>query len=146
MMKHWDIQRELIRFVEVSRSIAAMTMAHQEMPTASAAVTARPGAPNADWKPYYGLAGDEIIVALHKRITDMPSGLQIRFWINVQGRVTQIHIDRSSHDPSIDNIAEYQVLQNMQLPPPPSDMPMPLVLNVIIAPSGWIYSLDQPLQ
>jgi TonB family protein len=157
MTRGWDISQELTRLAVLSRSIMALMLGHEPLPFVSVTAdvgdsrntidaSGDPDALHDCWKKFDSVAGDQIIAALRKKITDMPSGLQISFWIGTEGRVAVTRIDRSSGDAGIDDIAENQVLRNMQFIPPPADMPMPLVLSVTITPSGWIYSLDRLLQ
>ena len=72
--------------------------------------------------------------ALHqnnKTRTASISGVRIRIWADNTARVTRAQIVGSTGDPSIDS-AINEVLNGLQFKePPPSDMPMPIVIQVI---------------
>jgi TonB family protein len=56
--------------------------------------------------------------------------MQVRIWIDASGAVTQSRIAVSSGDPRIDSAILNEVLPQVHLsPPPPSDMPMPIVTS-----------------
>ena len=59
------------------------------------------------------------------------SGVRIRIWADNTARVTRAQLVGSTGDPSLDSAITNEVLTGLQLKePPPSDMPMPIVLRV----------------
>jgi len=59
------------------------------------------------------------------------SHLHIRLWIDSAGRVTRATVTGSSGDPVIDDVLKNQAFANVQITePPPSDMPMPVVMTI----------------
>jgi periplasmic protein TonB len=59
------------------------------------------------------------------------SGIRIRIWVDNTARVTRAQLVGSTGDPSLDSAITNEVLTGLQLKePPPSDMPMPIVLRV----------------
>jgi periplasmic protein TonB len=59
------------------------------------------------------------------------SGVRIRIWADNTARVTRAQLVGSTGDPSLDSAITNEVLNGLQLKePPPSDMPMPIVLRV----------------
>jgi protein TonB len=57
--------------------------------------------------------------------------VKVRIWADSNGRVTRASLAGSSGDASIDNAIKNEVLTGLQLPePPPSDMPMPIVMMI----------------
>lgn len=104
---------------------------------------AAPDTSNDRWTIFKRAAGEKIITVLRARIADMPSGLKIRFWVNDQGEVITTALVRSSGDPEIDDIVDYQVLRTMEFKPPPPDLKMPLTLSVIIGAGAWLFALDE---
>ncbi len=153
-MKPGALRQELVAFAALSRAAVTLMLGHGLAPFAADAGGGRPrrisaaqgasDAARARWNKFDDIAGQQIITALRQSITNMKSGLQLSLWIGPQGLITRIRMDRSSGEARIDDIAANQVLRDMRLPPPPPDMPLPLVLSVIITPGAWIYSLDQP--
>lgn len=66
----------------------------------------------------------------HTRGASIP-GLRVRIWADNTGRVTRAQLIGSTGDPSIDSAITNEALNGLQLQePPPSDMPMPIVLRV----------------
>lgn len=54
----------------------------------------------------------------------------VRIWVDSTGRVTKARVP-SSGDPNVDKALQDEVLNGLQLPePPPSDMPMPIVMRL----------------
>jgi len=57
--------------------------------------------------------------------------LRVRIWIDSSGKVTRATISGSSGDPAVDNALKNEALVGVRLAePPPSDMPMPVVMNI----------------
>jgi protein TonB len=66
----------------------------------------------------------------HTRGAAIP-GLRVRIWADNTGRVTRAQLVGSTGNSSIDSAITNEVLTGLQLQePPPSDMPMPIVLRV----------------
>jgi periplasmic protein TonB len=66
----------------------------------------------------------------HTRSASIP-GLRVRIWADNTGRVTRAQIIGSTGNSAIDSAITNEVLTGLQLQePPPSDMPMPIVLRV----------------
>lgn len=54
----------------------------------------------------------------------------VEIWADASGRVTRVRLKSSTHDAALDRAIENQVFAGMVLrEPPPSDMPMPMVLH-----------------
>ena len=88
---------------------------------------------------YSGYVSSEIQQALQKNpvTRNASAGLQVRIWVNADGAITQVTIDKSSGNASVDNAVQNQVLQALQVGPPPADTPMPIIVSL----TG-----EQPLQ
>lgn len=57
--------------------------------------------------------------------------LQVRVWPDSNGRITRAQLVGSSGNSAVDQAIKSQVLTGLQLPePPPSDMPVPIVLRI----------------
>jgi protein TonB len=85
------------------------------------------------WGYYAGMVQTQIQEALQKnRVTrNITAGLEVRIWADASGMVTRVALDKSSGDPAVDDAVTNQVLRNLQLnQPPPSDMPMPIVMSL----------------
>jgi outer membrane biosynthesis protein TonB len=55
----------------------------------------------------------------------------IRIWPDSTGRITKVRIAGTTGDPSLDSTLQNDILTGLQLSdPPPSDMPMPIVMHV----------------
>jgi periplasmic protein TonB len=66
----------------------------------------------------------------HTRSASIP-GLRVRIWADNTGRVTRAQLIGSTGNADIDSAITNEVLTGLQLrEPPPSDMPMPIVLRV----------------
>jgi protein TonB len=66
----------------------------------------------------------------HTRGASIP-GLRVRIWADNTGRVTRAQLIGSTGNAAIDSAITNEVLTGLQLQePPPSDMPMPIVLRV----------------
>jgi periplasmic protein TonB len=72
--------------------------------------------------------------ALHqntKTRTASISGVPIRIWVDNTARITRAKIVGSTGDPSLDSAITNEILSGLQLKePPPSDMPMPIMIRV----------------
>ena len=66
----------------------------------------------------------------NKATRNASAGLQVQIWADAGGNVTRVVLVKASGDPAIDEAIRSQVLSHMQLPQPPSDMPMPIVLSL----------------
>ncbi len=84
------------------------------------------------WGYYAGMVQSQIEAALsHNPVTrDASAGLEVRIWADAGGLVTRVALVKSSGDPAVDSAIENDVLAHMQLQPPPSDMPMPMVMSL----------------
>jgi periplasmic protein TonB len=59
------------------------------------------------------------------------AGIRIRIWADTTARVTRAQLVGTTGDSALDNAITNEVLTGLQLKePPPSDMPMPIVLRV----------------
>lgn len=57
--------------------------------------------------------------------------LKVRIWADRNGRISRAQLADSSGDSAIDDVLKTQVLTGLILPePPPTDMPMPIVLRI----------------
>jgi outer membrane biosynthesis protein TonB len=57
--------------------------------------------------------------------------LKIRIWADSTGRITKARLTGSTGDPALDSTLQNDILTGMQLSdPPPSDMPMPIVMRI----------------
>ena len=57
--------------------------------------------------------------------------IQVRIWVDANGRVTRAQLVGSSGNPSVDQAIKNQVLNGLLLPqPPPPDLPMPINLRL----------------
>lgn len=85
------------------------------------------------WGWYAGKIQEAIAEAVRRndKTRDASLRIKVRVWADTTGRITQASLTDSSGDPSIDSILKNQVLTGLTLPePPPSDMPMPIVLRI----------------
>jgi protein TonB len=65
------------------------------------------------------------------------AGLVVAIWADASGRITRVHVEKSSGSTAVDDAVENQVLPNLQLYPPPPGTQMPIVMSL----TG-----EQPLQ
>jgi TonB family protein len=82
----------------------------------------------------------EALLRNSKTRTASISGARIRIWIDNTGRVTRAQLVDSTGNPSLDNAITDRALTGLQLKePPPSDMPMPILLRLNAQPNpfGW---------
>jgi protein TonB len=57
--------------------------------------------------------------------------IEVRVWLNPSGRVTRVVLSNSTGDPEVDAALRDSVLPSISLrDPPPSDMPMPIVVRM----------------
>lgn len=85
------------------------------------------------WGYYAAEVQSQIQSALQKnKITrNASAGLQVRIWADAGGAVTRVELDKSSSDPRVDDAIKNQVLLHLRFnQPPPSDMPMPIVMSL----------------
>ena len=85
----------------------------------------------------YGYYANEvssaITQAIHKNETtrDARAHVKVRVWVDSSGRIIRSKLSQSSDDTAVDQAIHDDVLTGLTLPePPPSDMPMPIVLLV----------------
>jgi TonB family protein len=86
----------------------------------------------------FGWYGGEVQDAVHQALNQNNKTshasirhLRVRIWIDSTGRVTRASLSGSSGDPAVDDALKNQALLGMQLSePPPSDMPMPVVMVI----------------
>ena len=57
-------------------------------------------------------------------------GSELRVWVDSTGRVTRVKVSPPTGDAAIDAALQGEVLPGMQLEPPPSGMPMPVVMRL----------------
>jgi TonB family protein len=63
--------------------------------------------------------------------------VRARVWADATGRVTRVQIVTSSGDAELDAALNHEVLSTLTLrEPPPRDMPMPIVMQIIERKSG----------
>src|SRR5260221_5039917 len=66
------------------------------------------------------------------------SGVVIRIWVDNTARVTRAQLVGTTGNPSLDSAITDKVLTGLQLKePPPSDMPMPIVVRVTTHPPSY---------
>lgn len=85
------------------------------------------------WGYYASVVQVQIQQALQKNpVTRKASaGLAVRIWADADGVVTRVELDKSSGNRTVDEAVTNQVLRNLRLSePPPSDMPMPIVMSL----------------
>jgi periplasmic protein TonB len=56
--------------------------------------------------------------------------IRVRIWPDSSGRVTRAQLATSTGNPSLDSVIRDEVLSSLQLQPPPTDMPTPIVLQL----------------
>jgi len=82
----------------------------------------------------------EALLRNNKTRTASISGVRIRIWVDNTGRVTRAQLVDSTGNPSLDSAITDRALTGLQLKePPPSDMPMPILLRLSAQPNpfGW---------
>jgi outer membrane biosynthesis protein TonB len=85
------------------------------------------------WGYYASIVQVQIQQALQRNpITRKASaGLAVRIWADANGVVTHVELDKSSGNQAVDAAVTNDVLLNLRLSqPPPSDMPMPIVMSL----------------
>ena len=90
---------------------------------------------NGDGGSRFGYYANEVVSkitdAIHQndKTRDASAHVKVRIWVDSTGRITRAKLAESSDDPAVDSAIQDQVLDGLTLPePPPSDMPMPIVL------------------
>jgi outer membrane biosynthesis protein TonB len=86
----------------------------------------------------YGPYAAEVIAAIKARLEANSKtskanfhGLKTRIWADKTGRIIKASITGTTGDPAVDDALKNEVLIGLQLQePPPSDMPMPIVLRI----------------
>ena len=74
---------------------------------------------------------EQALLQNNKTSTALIVGVLVRIWIDNTGRVTRAQLPVSTANPLLDSAITNEVLTGLQLKePPPSDMPMPIVLRV----------------
>ncbi len=57
--------------------------------------------------------------------------IDVRVWVNQSGHVTRVVLSGSTGDPDVDAALRESVLPSISMrDPPPSDMPMPIVVRM----------------
>jgi hypothetical protein len=80
----------------------------------------------------------EALLQNNKTRTASISGVVIRIWVDNTARVTRAQLVGTTGNPSLDSAITDKVLTGLQLKePPPSDMPMPIVLRLTVHPSRF---------
>lgn len=80
----------------------------------------------------------EALLQNNKTSTASISGVRIRIWIDKAARVTRVQLLDTTGNASLDSAITEEALTGLQMKqPPPSDMPMPIVLRVTEHPSGF---------
>ena len=86
----------------------------------------------------YGPYAAEVIASIKARLeannkTNKANfhGLKTRIWADKMGRVIKAAVSGTTGDPAVDDALKNEVLVGLQLQePPPSDMPMPIILRI----------------
>ncbi len=74
---------------------------------------------------------EEALLQNNKTRTALVLGVLIRIWVDNTARITRAQLVGTMGDPSLDSAITNEVLTGLQLKePPPSDMPMPIVVRV----------------
>ncbi len=67
----------------------------------------------------------------NSKTRDVTLRIKVRIWSDASGRITRAELSGSSGDPNVDKAIKSEVLTGLQLQePPPSDMPMPIVMMI----------------
>ncbi len=91
------------------------------------------------WGWYASIVQDQIAEALrlNPKTRDARFRVEIRLWSDATGRVARVALVTSTGDPALDTTITRDVLQGLQIrQPPPSDMPMPIVMRVTGSATG----------
>ncbi len=87
----------------------------------------------------YGWYANSVINSIHDALArndktkDAKFRIKVRIWVGQDARITRASIS-STGDPAVDDAIKNQVLIGNSLPePPPSDMPMPIVMMLTAA-------------
>jgi len=81
---------------------------------------------------YEGAVAADIEAALASNpvTRNADAGLQVRIWVNANGVVARVALDKSSGQPAVDTAIDNQILPGMQLPSPPPGTPMPMLVRL----------------
>ena len=90
------------------------------------------GGGGSEFGPYASEVIARITDALHRndKTKDASFHIKVRIWLNGTGSVTRASLANSTGDSSLDNTIKNEALVGLQLAPPPSDMPMPIVMMI----------------
>lgn len=94
-------------------------------------IGARAGASRWGW--YAAKVQNTIRQALanHATTRNATLSIQVRIWVDANGRVTRSQLINSTGDPSMDSTLRNQILTGLLLTdPPPANMPMPINLRI----------------
>ncbi|MEQ1853884.1 MAG: TonB C-terminal domain-containing protein, partial [Chthoniobacteraceae bacterium] len=59
------------------------------------------------------------------------NGLEVRIWVDANGRINRAELKNSTRDAAVDTALRSEVLTGLTLKePPPPDMPMPITLRI----------------
>jgi TonB family protein len=96
------------------------------------------GAVGGDGGSRFGWYGGKVQDAVHQALDQNSETrdasihhLKVRIWIDSTGRVTRASLSGSSGNPAVDEALKNQALPGVRISdPPPSDMPMPIVMVI----------------
>lgn len=73
----------------------------------------------------------------HEKTKTAELKVDMRIWPDASGRIVKVKLSNSTGTPEIDSAIEKEVLGGLVLKePPPSDMPLPIVLRVTLKRPG----------
>lgn len=86
----------------------------------------------------FGWYAREVVGAVNDALRSNPqtrdasfASRTVRLWLDGRGRVTRVRLAQSTGDEALDRAIQNQVLAGLQFPsPPPSAMPMPIVIRL----------------
>lgn len=81
---------------------------------------------------YAGQVQGKIAEALrnNRKTKSASMNIKIRVWPDSSGRITRVTLEGSTGDPKVDAAIKNEILNGLQLQPPPQDMPLPIVMRV----------------
>jgi periplasmic protein TonB len=85
------------------------------------------------WGWYASMVQTQIRDALsdNKKTRNSNAALEVRLWSDAEGRVTRVQLVNSTGNASVDDAIKNDVLTGLKLQqPPPSEMPMPIVIRI----------------
>jgi len=91
------------------------------------------GGGGSKWGWYAGQVQGRVVEAFQRNSHTMTASLkiQVRLWADSTGRITRAKLDTPTGDPKLDAAIQNEVLTGLQLQePPPSGMPMPIVMRL----------------